>query len=194
MTVNKVTPTVSWPMPGDITAGTALGGAQLDATASVPGTFSYTPAAGTVLPSGAAQVLSVTFTPKDTTDYTTVNGSTTINVLAPTPIPPQVSGTPMTSHSRKGLASIAFSFNEALNPASASNIALYRVLGAVKKRGKTVYSKAVGIKSATYNTGTHSVTLNLAKPYKGAVQVTLHPGLLAADGASNSAGFTMVVK
>lgn len=42
-------PTITWPNPANIVYGTALGSAQLDATASVPGTYSYSPAAGTVL-------------------------------------------------------------------------------------------------------------------------------------------------
>src|SRR5205809_4507977 len=39
--------------------------AQLNATATVTGTFAYTPAAGTVLSAGSGQMLSVTFTPTD---------------------------------------------------------------------------------------------------------------------------------
>ena len=45
----------------------------------MPGTFAYTPAAGTVLDAGS-QTLSVTFTPTDTTDYTTATATATINV------------------------------------------------------------------------------------------------------------------
>ena len=56
----------------------------------------------------------------------------------------------------------------------------------VKKHKETVYTKALKIKSVVYNTGPHSVTITLAKPYKGAVQVTIEPGLEAANGASSS--------
>ncbi len=66
--VIKATPVITWPTPAAIAAGTPLSSTQLNATASVPGTFVYTPAAGTVLPSGTA-TLTVTFTPNDTTDY-----------------------------------------------------------------------------------------------------------------------------
>jgi len=45
----------------------------------VPGTFTYPTAAGTVLGAGK-QALSVSFTPTDSTDYTTATASTTINV------------------------------------------------------------------------------------------------------------------
>ena len=83
--VDKATPSIAWADPADITYGTALSSAQLDATASVPGTFSYTPGAGTVLNAGAGKVLSVSFTPTDTTDYTSVASTSTINVDKATP-------------------------------------------------------------------------------------------------------------
>jgi hypothetical protein len=50
--VAKVTPVLTWANPADITAGTPLSTAQLDASASVAGTFTYTPPAGTVLAAG----------------------------------------------------------------------------------------------------------------------------------------------
>jgi len=68
LTVNKATPTITWATPSPITYGTALSSTQLNATASVPGTFVYSPLSGTVLGAGS-QTLSVTFTPTDTTDY-----------------------------------------------------------------------------------------------------------------------------
>src|SRR4029077_5681019 len=81
-TVNKATPTVAWATPADITYGTALSVTQLNATASVPGSFTYTPAAGTLLPAGNGQTLSVGFTPTDATNYNSVPSTTvTINVL-----------------------------------------------------------------------------------------------------------------
>jgi hypothetical protein len=63
--------TVTWATPAAITYGTALGPTQLDAKASVPGTFSYSPVAGTVLKAGV-HTLRVTFTPTDTADYSVV--------------------------------------------------------------------------------------------------------------------------
>ena len=73
------TPTITWVAPSSITYGTALSGTQLNATASVPGAFSYSPAAGTVLSAGV-QTLNVTFTPTDTTNYTTASASVSITV------------------------------------------------------------------------------------------------------------------
>jgi hypothetical protein len=69
LTVTKTTPTViAWPTPSVISYGTALSTAQLNATASVPGTFVYTPAAGDVLTAGR-HALSAIFTPTDTAKY-----------------------------------------------------------------------------------------------------------------------------
>lgn len=80
-----VQPTIAWSNPADITYGTALGAAQLNATATfdstnVPGSFAYTPAAGTILSAGDGQTLSVTFTPTDAATYLTAAKDVTINV------------------------------------------------------------------------------------------------------------------
>ncbi len=72
------TPTITW-SPSLIAYGTPLGAAQLNATASVPGTFAYTPGTGAVLNAGV-QTLSVTFTPTDTTDYTTATSTVMLTV------------------------------------------------------------------------------------------------------------------
>jgi hypothetical protein len=76
------TPTISWASPQPITYGDALGAAQLDAAANVPGSLDYNPPAGTVLHAGSNQALSVTFSPADTTNYTSAGASVSINLLA----------------------------------------------------------------------------------------------------------------
>ncbi|HWF15295.1 MAG TPA: MBG domain-containing protein, partial [Acidimicrobiales bacterium] len=82
--VATATPVLAWGTPGAITYGTPLSASQLDATASVPGTFVYNPPAGTVLGAGN-QTLAVTFTPMDQTDYTTASKSVSLHV-APAPL------------------------------------------------------------------------------------------------------------
>ena len=77
----RTAPTITWPAPTPITQGTPLAGSQLDATASVPGSFAYFPPAGTVLSAGT-HTLTVAFTPTDTTDYTTASASTTLTVVS----------------------------------------------------------------------------------------------------------------
>ncbi len=78
-------PVLAWPNPADIVYGAPLGASQLNATASlystnVPGVFTYTPAAGTLLNAGGSQTLSVTFTPTDTATYISVTTTMAINV------------------------------------------------------------------------------------------------------------------
>jgi hypothetical protein len=79
LTVTKATPVITWPAPASITYGTALSGAQLNATASIPGRFSYAPAAGEVLAAGS-HTLTATFTPSDSTDYATVQTTMPLTV------------------------------------------------------------------------------------------------------------------
>ena len=74
LTVTQIVPAITWPAPAAIADGTALSSVQLNATSSVPGTFVYNPAAGTVLPVGET-TLQVTFTPTDTTDYATATST-----------------------------------------------------------------------------------------------------------------------
>jgi Glycoside hydrolase family 44 len=86
VTVNKATPTVSaWPTASAITYGQTLASSTLSGgSAAVGGTFAWT--APTIEPSGGTPSESVTFTPTDTTDYTTVAGSVivTVNTAGPT--------------------------------------------------------------------------------------------------------------
>jgi hypothetical protein len=77
-------PTLTWATPAPISYGTPLSISQLNATASVPGTFTYNPSASTILPVGSNK-LSVTFTPTDTVDYTTATAQVSITV---NPAPP----------------------------------------------------------------------------------------------------------
>jgi hypothetical protein len=81
LTVNKATPVITWSNPSDIVYGTVLSASQLNATASVPGNFVYTPPAGTILNAGASQTLHVDFTPTDTANYNNASKDVTINVL-----------------------------------------------------------------------------------------------------------------
>ncbi|MBL8209580.1 MAG: hypothetical protein JNK87_02655 [Bryobacterales bacterium] len=80
LTVNQALPVVSWSNPASISFGSARSSTQLNATANVPGTFVYTPAAGTVLPAGDGQLLSVQFNPTNARSYQTATASVRINV------------------------------------------------------------------------------------------------------------------
>jgi hypothetical protein len=74
-------PLITWTNPPALTYGSALGAAQLNASANVPGAFSYIPPAGTVLDAGS-NLLSAVFTPYDSVDYSSVTGYVEL-VIAP---------------------------------------------------------------------------------------------------------------
>ncbi|MFA7061840.1 MAG: MBG domain-containing protein, partial [Pedobacter sp.] len=86
LTISKAAPIIVWATPAAIDFGTALSVTQLNATASVPGNFLYTPAVGEVLSAGL-HTLNVVFTPNDAANYTTatyavsltINGSSGVN-------------------------------------------------------------------------------------------------------------------
>jgi sugar lactone lactonase YvrE len=83
--VPQAVPAVTWATPAPIFYGTPLSATQLNATASVPGTFAYNPGAGTILPIGSNS-LSVTFTPTDIVDYTTATAQVSITVNPALPV------------------------------------------------------------------------------------------------------------
>jgi len=114
-TVGKAAPVITWANPAPITYGTALSSTQLNATANLPGTFNYSPAAGTVLTAGT-QTLSATFTPTDTTDYTTATASVVlvVNQASPTvswTVPSPITyGTPLSSTQLNASANVPGAF------------------------------------------------------------------------------------
>jgi hypothetical protein len=85
--VKKFTPVITWANPDNIVVGTALSETQLNATADVDGTFTYTPNQGTVLSIGDNQEIRVDFTPTDGNKYSAASKTVLINVVdATTPI------------------------------------------------------------------------------------------------------------
>jgi hypothetical protein len=188
--VSKATPVITWVAPAPITYGGALGNGQLNASsAGVAGTFVYTPPAGTVLPVGNGQTLSVTFTPTDAADYTTAAASTTINVNA-APSPPSginlvvtkvltrtggnvvvqltvsnTGGTPannvtLTSVKVGSLAATPLPQNLGTIGASASAQAIVSVPGSVGASGAASSLTAAG----TYTGGTFSLSMRITLP------------------------------
>jgi hypothetical protein len=119
-------PTITWNAPAAISYGTALSTTQLDATANVPGTFAYTPAAGTVLKAGT-QTLSATFTPTDTKTYSAAIATMKLSVNQATPVitwatpAPITTGTALSATQLDATASVPGSFM--YNPAAGAVLA-----------------------------------------------------------------------
>ncbi len=176
LTVNRATPTVAWATPAAITSGTALSAVQLNATASVPGTFAYSPAAGSILSVGA-QTLSVTFTPTLTTDYNSVLSQVTIQVntaasltavsVSPTSVPGGTSSTGTVMLSGAAPTGGAVVTLASGTTAAATVPATVTVSAGQSSTTFTVTTKAVALStpvtlSATYNSVKASTILTVS--------------------------------
>ena len=82
---DPLVPPIFWNAPSPITYGSELSDIQLNATATINGTFSYAPAAGEILPAGN-HTLTVIFAPTDTGNYTTASTNVTIHVEKAAPV------------------------------------------------------------------------------------------------------------
>jgi hypothetical protein len=79
LVIGKATPVITW-HPASLELGFSLGSAQLDATANFAGTsFVYTPPSGTPVVT-TTELLSVIFTPTNTSDYNTASLSVPLTV------------------------------------------------------------------------------------------------------------------
>jgi hypothetical protein len=115
LTVYKAASVITWPAPAAITYPTPLSSAQLNATANVPGTFVYSPAAGTVLTANI-RTLTVKFTPTDTTDYATATATQKLTVIKAAsvitwPAPAAITyGTPLSATQLNATANVPGAF------------------------------------------------------------------------------------
>lgn len=96
ITVAKLAPQVS--VPAEVVFGNSTIGSTLKATATwnstnVPGVFTYTPPAGTVLNIGLNQPLSVVFVPTDPSTFVSVTNNFLVNVVAAPSLAIALSGT-----------------------------------------------------------------------------------------------------
>lgn len=148
----EAVPVITWPTPGAIVHGTALSSLQLDASANVPGSFSYSPAAGTVLPLGN-NVLRVIFSPHDSADYVGTTASVTLQVDPPLAItwssPAMIAyGTPLSALQLDASANAAGSFS--YNPSAGTVLA---------EGGHTLTATFTPADTAIFATTTASVVL-----------------------------------
>jgi Bacterial Ig-like domain (group 3)/FG-GAP-like repeat/Abnormal spindle-like microcephaly-assoc'd, ASPM-SPD-2-Hydin len=163
LTVNKATSTITWATPAGITYGTALSGAQLNATASTAGSFVYTPASWTVLGAGA-QNLSVAFTPTDITDYNNASGNVTLTVNKATPTitwatPAAITyGTALSATQLDATASTAGSFVYAPVSGTVLTAGAQNLSVTFTPSDTTDYNNATGNVTLTVNKATPTIT------------------------------------
>jgi hypothetical protein len=208
LTIGQATPALTWADPANIIAGTRLGPAQLDAIASSDGTalagvLTYSPPAGTVLPPGSDQTLTVSFVPTDETDFQAVTASVTINVLpqstqASAPSYAMIVGEKpvferkLNKHGKPVgkpvLTGFTLEFNTPLSVAAVSDPGNYEIDAVTTKRVKKNLDRVLKpIKSftVTYEPANNSVMLNFssAQAFRSGGQITVLPGVTGASGA-----------
>ncbi len=196
ISVLKATPTITWATPASIVYGTALSSTQLNASSGgVAGTFSYSPIAGTILNVGAAQILSVTFTPTDTANYNSAVGSTTITVTKATPVitwanPADiVVGTALSTTQLNATVAGGIAGNFVYSLADGTTPALGAVLNVGVNQTLNVTFTPTGADAANYNSATGTAAINVTKyPTTVTVVSSVNP---ASNGQSIT--FTSIV-
>lgn len=156
--VDYATPVITWATPAGIDYGVALSGTQLNATADVPGTFVYTPPAGTVLGAGT-HTLRVDFTPTDTANYQSTYKEVTIGVAKVNPV--------ITWANPSGITyGTALSGTQLNATADVAGVLTYTppsgtVLNA--GMGQTLHVNFVPTDTANYNNASADVSINVSK-------------------------------
>jgi pectate lyase len=205
LVIARATPELTWASPAAIVQGTPLTGAQLNASANVPGTFTYTPAAGTTLGVGTGQLLQVAFAPADAANYTATTATTTIDVTAPVPatitFDSVSSGTVLT-------ATTTLTWNHTLGAGPGSSRAL--VVGVVSRGSSIANASVASVKfngvtmtpltSSVANAGSGTVNrsqlfflLDAALPAAGTYPVLVTFGTQQSTGNNPSGGAISVV-
>jgi hypothetical protein len=156
LTVNKATPTITWATPAAIIYGTPLSAAQLNASSTVAGSFTYSPIAGTVLTAGA-QTLTATFTPTDTTDYTSATASVTLTVnkatssitwATPAPI---TYGTPLSATQLDATSPVQGNFSYSPSTGTVLGIGPHTLTATFSPTDTTDYTASTATVSLTVN-------------------------------------------
>jgi len=150
----------------------------LNASASVPGTFTYTPPAGTRLDAGNGRTLSVTFTPADSTAYSAVSKNVQINVTrAPLVVTPN-SATKLYGDPLPALT------GSIMGVQSGDNITATFSTTATQTSPVGSYDITAALSDPASRLGNYIVTLN-----KGTLTVTKAPLTLTADDKSRPFGY-----
>jgi PKD repeat protein len=189
ITVNKAAPVITWAAPSSITYPTALSSTQLDATASVPGTFVYTPAAGTVLNPGT-YTLSTTFTPTDAVDYATVTATVPITVNGGNQ--PPTAG--LTGNPTSGNAPLTVNFSGAASsdPNPGGTITSYTFSFG---DGSTPVTQSSPTISHTYTAaGTYTATLTVTDNYGKPSSATSITVTVSSTGAGAGGAVTLNIR
>ena len=183
LTITYLPLVITWADPADLQVGTPLSATQLDATANVAGTFIYDPPAGTVLPLGQAQTLSVTFTPADTTDYPNpVTQTAAINIgLISGPSSVCVNSAGNTASGPGGESSYSWTISGGVITSGAAAQTVTYTAGA---SGNVILTLMVEDASSDTASGSDTIPINMCQP---APMITPPPEGVCANSSGNAA-------
>jgi uncharacterized repeat protein (TIGR02543 family) len=148
----------------------------LNATASVAGTFVYSPAAGTVLSAGT-QTLTAAFTPADTTRYNSTSATTSLTVNAVTRTTPTITwatpaaityGTALSGTQLNATASVAGTFVYSPAAGTVLSAGTQTLTAAFTPTDTTRYNSTSATTSLTVNAVVYRLTVT--RPTGGTVQ------------------------
>jgi len=166
VTVNQVTPAITWATPVAITSGAALSATQLDATSTVAGTFSYSPAAGAVLTAGS-HTITAAFAPTDTTDYTTATANVTLTVNSATQTTPTITwnapaaityGTALNTTQLDATSTVAGTFSYSPAAGTVLTAGSHTITAAFTPTDTTDYTTATANVTLTVNQAAPAIT------------------------------------
>ena len=167
-TVTKATPAVlNWPTASPLTYGQALSDSTLSGgTASVPGSFAFTDS--TLKPAVGTAGQGVTFTPTDSSNYTTVSGTVSVTVTKASSVVALTSGTNLSTFGD------SMTFTATLTPATASGSVTFREGNTVLGTG-TITGGVATFSTSTLTAGSHSITAVYSgdSSYNGATSAAL---------------------
>jgi hypothetical protein len=182
LTINKADSTITWSNPADIVYGTALSGTQLNATANVDGTYTYSPAAGTLLNVGNNLTLHVDFAPTDSVNYNPASADVRINVQ-PRPVAVTADAKSktygdtdpaLTYQVTTGSLVGEDKFSGALTRNAGENVGVYAIQqGTLALSGN--YTLSFTGSNLTVNKALLTVTASDATMYVGGLGVTINP-------------------
>ena len=196
-TIGQAIPAIVWATPNAIYTGTALSATQLNAKAmfnnvTVPGTYVYTPPAGTVESSAATVTLTVKFTPTDTVDFAQASGSVKLLVQSHVNI---VTGTKLASTLNPAPRGKAITLSASVKPVSGSTLPTGVVT--LSENGKAVATGSLASGAARLTLtglapGKHVLTASYggdkqhaASASEPLTQVVVNVGPAATPGQSN---------
>ena len=184
-------PAITWATPAPVTYGTALSGTQLNASSQVAGTFSYSPAAGTVLSIGQ-HTLTATISPTDTVNYTTSTANVTLTVIPATPV------VKLSVNTNPQFLTYAVTFTATVSSTASTptgTVAFYD--GATQMGPGTVTAGVATYTSSSLTTGIHSISAvysgdtNYQTASSDTLAETIEDFTLALSGGSGAGSVTV---